>query len=68
MSAGKIIAEYRKKNGLTQEKLAEEIHTSRQTIAMWETGKQLPSDNVAILASRVLGIDETELFTQLSEN
>ena len=68
MSTGKIIAEYRKKNGLTQEKLAEVIHTSRQTIAMWETGKQLPSDNVAILASRVLGIDETELFAQLSED
>lgn len=68
MSTGKIIAEYRKKNGLTQEKLAEVIHTSRQTIAMWETGKQLPSDNVAILASRVLGIAEKELFVQLSED
>lgn len=68
MSTGKIIAEYRKKNGLTQEKLAEVIHTSRQTIAMWETGKQLPSDNVAILASRVLGIAEKELFAQLSED
>lgn len=68
MSTGKIIAEYRKKNGITQEKLAEEIHTSRQTIAMWETEKQLPSDNVAILASRILGIDETELFAQLSED
>ena len=39
MSTGKIIADCRKKNGLTQEQLAEEIHTSRQTIAMWETGK-----------------------------
>lgn len=66
VSTGKIIAEYRKKNGLTQEQLAENIHTSRQTIAMWETGKQLPSDNVAILAARVLGIDERELFAQLS--
>ena len=66
MSTGKIIAEYRKKNGLTQEQLAENIHTSRQTIAMWETEKQLPSDNVAIVAARVLGIDERELFAQLS--
>ena len=68
LSTGKIIAEYRKKNGLTQEKLAEEIHTSRQTIAMWETGRQRPSDNVAILAARVLEIDEKELFDQLSED
>ena len=68
MSTGKIIAEYRKKNGLTQEKLAEEIHTSRQTIAMWETERQLPSDNVAILAGRVLEINEKELFAQLAED
>ena len=68
MSTGKIIAEYRKKNGLTQERFAEEIHTSRQTIAMWETGKQLPSDNVALLAARVLGIDEKKLLAQLSED
>ena len=68
MSTGKIIADCRKKNGLTQEQLAEEIHTSRQTIAMWETGKQLPSDNVAILAARVLRIDEKELLAQLSED
>ena len=68
MSTGKIIAEYRKKNSLTQERFAEEIHTSRQTIAMWETGKQLPSDNVALLAARVLGIDEKKLLAQLSED
>ena len=68
MNTGKLIAEHRKVDNLTQEKLAEVIHTSRQTIAMWETGKQLPSDNVTILASRVLGIDKKELFTQLSED
>ena len=68
MDTGKLIAEHRKANGLTQEQLAEEIHTSRQTVAMWETGKQLPSDNVAILAARILGIDEKELLAQLSED
>ncbi len=68
MDTGKLIAEYRKKNGLTQEQLAEEIHTSRQTVAMWETGKQLPSDNVALLTARVLGINEKKLLAQLSED
>ena len=68
MDTGKLIAEHRKANGLTQEQLAEEIHTSRQTVAMWETGKQLPSDNVALLAARVLGIDEKKLLAQLSED
>ena len=68
MDTGKLIAEHRKANGLTQEQLAGEIHTSRQTVAMWETGKQLPSDNVAILAARVLQIDEKKLLAQLSED
>ncbi len=68
MPTGKIIAEYRKENGLTQEQLAEEIHTSRQTIAMWETGKQLPSDNIAHIAARVLRIDKEELLAQLYED
>ena len=35
---------------------------------MCETGKQLPSDNVALLAARVLGIDEKKLLAQLSED
>ena len=68
MSTGKLIAEHRKGNSLTQEQFAEEIHTSRQTVAMWETGKQLPSNNVAILAARVLRIDEKKLLAQLAED
>ncbi len=68
MNTGRLIAEHRKIDNLTQEQLAEEIHTSRQTIAMWETGRQLPSDNVAILAARFLRIDEEILLAQLSED
>lgn len=68
MNTGRLIAEHRKVDNLTQEQLAEEIHTSRQTIAMWETGRQLPSDNVAILAARVLRIDEETLLAQLSDD
>lgn len=68
MSTGKLIAEHRNGNNLTQEQFAEEIHTSRQTVAMWETGKQLPSDHVAILAARALRIDEKKLLAQLAED
>ncbi|AXQ77987.1 helix-turn-helix domain-containing protein [Streptococcus chenjunshii] len=32
----------RKKQGLSQEKLAEKIGVSRQTVAKWETGNSLP--------------------------
>ncbi len=65
MSSGHIITQRRKCMELTQEKLAEQINVSRQTIAMWETSKQFPSDNVAIIAARFLDIPEEELFEQL---
>jgi len=65
MSSGHIITQRRKCMGLTQEKLAEQINVSRQTIAMWETSKQFPSDSVAIIAARFLDIPEEELFEQL---
>lgn len=65
MSSGKIITEYRKHLEVTQEELAERIRVSRQTIAMWETEKQFPTDNVAILAARFLKINEDELLKQL---
>jgi len=65
MSSSRIIIEHRKLTGLTQEKLAEKIHVSRQTIAMWETQRQFPTDNVAILAARYLNIEENELLDQL---
>ena len=33
---------YRKKNGLSQEELAEKIGVSRQAVSKWETGDALP--------------------------
>lgn len=65
MSSGYTITQCRKCIGLTQEKLAEQINVSRQTIAMWETSKQFPSDNVAIIAARFLDTPEEELLEQL---
>lgn len=32
----------RKEKGLTQEKLAEKLNVSRQSVTKWETGKSLP--------------------------
>jgi DNA-binding XRE family transcriptional regulator len=52
MPSNALIIQRRKEIGLTQEKLAEHIGVSRQTIAMWETGKQFPTDHVALLTAR----------------
>ena len=37
MELGKLIYLKRKEKGLSQEKLAEEIHVARQTVSKWET-------------------------------
>lgn len=41
MSLAKRIAACRKQAGLSQEKLAERMGVSRQTISRWETGVSL---------------------------
>lgn len=42
MSLGTSLAEARRKAGLTQERVAEKLGVSRQTISKWETGESLP--------------------------
>lgn len=51
MNFSEKLKEIRKKEGLSQEQLAEKIGVSRQAITKWETGKGLPDvDNMVILA------------------
>ena len=48
---GKFIKELRLKKGLSQNKLSEELHITRQAISNWENGKSLPdSDMLRILS------------------
>ena len=42
MAIGRRISELRKKNGLTQEQLAEELGTTRQAVSKWESEKSSP--------------------------
>ena len=39
---GKLIKEIRKKNGLTQNDLANKYHVTYQAVSKWENGKNLP--------------------------
>lgn len=65
MSSGSALASHRRQMGLSQEALAEKLSVSRQTIAMWETEKQFPSEPVARLAARFFGLDEEEMLKQV---
>lgn len=50
-SIGNRLFELRKKQGITQEKLAEQLNVSRQSVSNWELDKSLPdTDKLFVLA------------------
>ena len=61
MQLGNNIQTLRKKKGLSQEKLAEKINVTRQTISNWELGETAPNPEQLILLSKELDISIDEL-------
>ena len=62
IQTGKLIAELRKKQGLTQQQLADKLNLSNKTISKWESGNGSPDiSNLPILAE-ALGISVDELL------
>uniref|UniRef100_UPI004056F30F helix-turn-helix domain-containing protein n=1 Tax=Agathobacter sp. TaxID=2021311 RepID=UPI004056F30F len=59
---GKLIAELRKKKGLTQQQLADQLNLSNKTISKWESGAGSPDvGNLPVLAD-ALGVTVDELL------
>lgn len=60
MELGKNMNALRKEKGLSQEKLAEKVNVTRQTISNWELGETSPNPEQLILLSTALdkSIDE----------
>ncbi len=60
MKLGDNIFKLRKKQGISQEKLGEEVNVTRQTISNWELGETAPNPEQLKLLSKALkvGIDE----------
>ena len=54
--ADKIIEE-RKKNGWTQEDLAQKLGVSRQSVSKWESGQSVPDLNRILEMARIAGLD-----------
>ena len=61
MEIGKKIMELRKKNGLSQEELAEKVGVARQTISKWELGETSPDLKQAKELSKIFNISLDEL-------
>lgn len=62
MNLGKKILELRKKKGLSQEQLGEEINVTRQTISNWELGETTPNSEQLIEIADIFEISVDELI------
>ena len=61
MEIGKKIMSLRKKNGLSQEELAEKIGVARQTISKWELGETSPDLKQSKELSKIFNVSLDEL-------
>ena len=52
----------RRKNGLSQEQLAEKIGVSRQAISKWETGTAIPDIEILLELSKIYGVTINDLL------
>lgn len=59
---GQIIKELRKRNGLTQSKLAEIIHVSDKTVSKWELGLSVPESDILMKLSEYFNVSVEDLI------
>ncbi len=57
------LREYRQKQGLTQEALAEALGVTRQTVIAIEQGKYQPTLHLATKCARLFNVRIEEIFT-----
>lgn len=62
MALGNKILEYRKRNGLSQEQLADKINVTRRTISNWELGETQPNSEQLKMLSKEFSISIDELL------
>ena len=60
---GKFIAECRKKNNLTQMRLAEKLNITDRAVSKWENGKAMPDSSIMLDLCNELGISVNELLS-----
>lgn len=56
METKDVIVELRKKNGLSQDELAEKVLVTRQAVSRWETGETIPNTETLKLLSKLFKV------------
>lgn len=67
MTIGAKIAACRKRAGMSQEKLANELNISRQAVSRWETGEAVPDTEKVIQLSRIFHVTTDYLLLILTK-
>lgn len=57
-----VLRELRERDGMTQEKLAEELCVTRQAVSRWETGETVPNVDTLKLLSRQFDVSINTLL------
>ena len=68
MNFSEKLYELRKKEGFSQEELAEKVDVSRQSVSKWESGQSTPEMDKLILLSNIFNISIDELVGKESIN
>ncbi len=68
MTIGEQIQNLRIQNGLTQERLAEMLEVSRQSISKWELGQSVPDVDKIIRMSELFNVSTDTLLLRNAEN
>ncbi|MCL1798033.1 MAG: helix-turn-helix domain-containing protein [Eggerthellaceae bacterium] len=67
METKEVLAELRKKNGFTQDEMAEKLFVTRQAISRWETGETTPGTETLKLISKEFNLSINTLLGQPQE-
>ena len=67
MTTGEKITTLRKKKGLTQESLGEQIGVSRQAVSKWESDVTFPETDKLILLSKLFNVSVDYLLNIQNE-
>ena len=68
MRLSEKLVSLRKKNGLSQEELAERLDVSRQAISRWEGGAALPDASNILRLSKIFGVSTDYLLNDEYES
>lgn len=64
MKYGQIIYNLRKERGLSQERVAEELQVTRQSISLWETDQASPSIDNLLLLSKLFNVSIDDIVNK----